>query len=107
MISRGLKPNSELVNLDESVEKFIIDNEVKDTITNMRWTKEDLKNYVIASMDDFLKTVADKMKQLNDSLSVMAVVTENGVPIATIAYDVISKELENKNTPPLIVLVHG
>lgn len=89
----GLKSKADLVNLDETLEKFITDNEVKDTVTKMRWTKEGLKNYVIASMDDSLKTVVDRMKQLNDSLSVRAVVTENGVPVATITYDMVSKEL--------------
>lgn len=89
----AVKSKAELANLDETLEKFITDNEVRDTITKMRWMKEGVKNYVTVSMGDSLKTVVDKMKQLNDSLSVRAVVLENGVPIATITYDMISKEL--------------
>ena len=89
----AIKSKVELVNLDETLEKFITDNQVTDTITKRRWVKEGVINFVTAGTDDSLKTVVEKMKQLNDSLSVRAVVMDKGVPIATITYDMISKEI--------------
>jgi predicted transcriptional regulator len=89
----AIKSKTGLVNLVETLEKFITDNEVNDTITKRRWVKEGMINFVTASTDDSLNTVVDKMKQLNNSLSVRAVVMDKGVPIATITYDMISKEI--------------
>lgn len=45
-------------------------------------------------MDDTLKNVVDKMKELDDSLSVRAVVMEKDAPKAIVTYDMISKELQ-------------
>lgn len=89
----AIKPKAELVNLDENLDKFITDNQVSDTITKRRWVKEGMINFVTAGMDDSLKTVVDRMKQLKDTLSVRAVVMDKGVPIATITHDMISKEI--------------
>ena len=89
----AIKPKAELVTLDDTLVKFITDNQVSDTITKRRWVKEGMINFVTAGTDDSLKTVVDKMKQLNDTLSVRAVVMDKGLPIATITYDMISNEI--------------
>ena len=74
---------------------FIIEaNEIIDDITKAKWVKEGVKNFVITSMDDTLKNVVDKMKELSDSLSVRAVVMEKDAPKAIVTYDMISKELQ-------------
>jgi hypothetical protein len=93
----AVKFKSELVKLEETLEKFITDNEIKDIITKSRWVKEGMKNFVTANMDDSLKTVVDKMIQLNDSLGVRAVIMDEGVPTSIITYDMISNEI----IPPL------
>ena len=87
------KSKADLISLDETLEKFLTDNEITDTITKRRWMKDGVTNFVAAGMEDSLNTIVDKMKQLNESLSVRAVVMDKGVPVATITYDMISKEI--------------
>jgi hypothetical protein len=83
-----------LLNVEESLHDFIKNNEIKDDITKAKWDIQGVKNFVTVNMDDTLKNVVDKMKGLDESLSVRAVVIEKNVPQAIITYDMISKELQ-------------
>ena len=93
----NIKSKTELLSpaySEVTLEVFITDNEIKDAILKKKWTKEGIRNFITVTMDDSLKTVVEKMKQLDDSLSVRAVVMEDGVPIATVTYDMISKQIK-------------
>lgn len=89
-----VKSEADLLNVEESLQDFIKNNEIKDDITKAKWDIQGVKNFVTVNMDDTLKNVVDKMKGLDDSLSVRAVVIEKNVPQAIITYDMISKELQ-------------
>ena len=88
------KSEGELLEVEDTLEKILETNEITDDITKIRWTKQGVKNFVPANMDDSVKNVVDKMKGLGDSLSIRAVVMENDLPRAIITYDMISKELK-------------
>jgi signal-transduction protein with cAMP-binding, CBS, and nucleotidyltransferase domain len=88
------KSEGELLKVEETLEKFIETNEIIDDITKTKWGKQGVKNFVTVNMDDTLKNVVDKMKELDDSLSVRAVVMEKDAPKAIVTYDMISKELQ-------------
>lgn len=88
------KSEGELLEVEDTLERILETNEITDDITKIRWTKQGLKNFVPANMDDSVKNVVDKMKGLGESLSVRAVVMEKDLPHAIITYDMISKELK-------------
>lgn len=89
-----VKSEADLLNVEESLQEFMKNNEIKDDITKAKWEIQGVKNFVTVNMDDTLKNVVDKMKGLDDSLSVRAVVIEKNAPLAIITYDMISKELQ-------------
>jgi hypothetical protein len=89
-----VKTEAELLKVEEGLQAFIETNEIIDDITKTKWGKQGVKNFVTVNMDDSLKNVVDKMKELDDSLSVRAVVMEKDAPKAIVTYDMISKELQ-------------
>lgn len=89
-----IKSEGDLLKVEDTLGKFLETNEVTDDITKIRWTKQGVKNFVPANMDDSVKNVVDNMKGLGDSLSIRAVVMEKDLPHAIITYDMISKELK-------------
>jgi hypothetical protein len=89
-----VKTEAELLKVEEGLQAFIETNEIIDDITKTKWGKQGVKNFVTVNMDDTLKNVVDKMKELDDSLSVRAVVMEKDAPKAIVTYDMISKELQ-------------
>jgi hypothetical protein len=89
-----VKTEVELLKVEDSLQAFIETNEIIDDITKTKWGKQGVKNFVTVNMDDTLKSVVDKMKELDESLSVRAIVMEKDAPKAIVTYDMISKELQ-------------
>ena len=89
-----VKTEAELLKVEDSLQAFIETNEIIDDITKTKWGKQGVKNFVTVNMDDTLKSVVDKMKELDESLSVRAIVMEKDAPKAIVTYDMISKELQ-------------
>jgi hypothetical protein len=93
---------AELLKVEESLQAFIETNEIIDDITKTRWGKQGVKNFVTENMDDTLKNVVDKMKELDDSLIVRAVVTEKDAPKAIFTYNILVRNYKNDILPNLI-----
>ncbi|MGD9533026.1 MAG: hypothetical protein AB7V56_04555 [Candidatus Nitrosocosmicus sp.] len=89
----AVKPKSELDNLDQTLNDFLSTNPIDDFITKTKWTADGVKNYATVNMSDSLSKVIEAMNDISPSLSVRAVVVENGEAKAIIGHEIINREM--------------